>query len=468
MQLNFATSSYRHPALPLSAQRLVNMYSEKQPADAKAPIALLGAPGLASFASIGSGPVRGFCAMAGTLYAVSGGTLYSVSSAGVGTALGGIIGGSGPVSMDTNGTQIVIVNGTNGYVYSVLGGLQLITDIDFHPANTVTFFDQRFVFDRAGTNQFFASDTLDGTAYTSTVIASAEARPDFVKAVVLNQQVLLVFGERTIEPWQNVGAPNFPYERVPGVIVERGLLAPHATAKADNTVFFLGENRVLYRLAGLVPQRVSNHAIEAIWQNYATVTDAHMFAHQFNGHEFVNVIFPSVPATWVLDVSTGLPHERESWDMLNNNLGRWRGNCAINHYNKWLIGDAFDGTVGYLDNEVYSEYGNVMQGSATSVHMHKDRKRLFCRRLELDVESGVGLVTGQGDDPQIMMEISRDGGRTFGTLQKWRALGQLGAYLQRVIWHRLGKSYDWVFKVTISDPVRRTIISAHGEFDEGI
>lgn len=468
MQINFATSSYRHPSLPISAQRLVNMYSEKQPADAKAQIAVLGCPGLAQFSSIGTGPIRGWCGMAGTLYVVSGGTLYSVDEDGVGTALGGTIGGSGPVSMDTNGTQVVIVNGTNGYVYTTTDGLQLITDIDFYSANTVTFFDQRFVFDRKNSNQFFASEILDGTSYDSLAVASAESRPDYVKAVVLNQQVLLVFGERTIEPWQNVGAPNFPYERVPGTVVERGLLAPYATAKADNTVFFLGENRVLYRLAGLTPQRVSNHAIEAIWQNYATVSDANMFAYQINGHEFINVNFPSVPSTWVLDVATGLPHERESWDRLNNNLGRWRGNCAINFYDKILIGDAFDGTIGYLDNEVYSEYGNVMQGSATSVHQHSNRKRLFCRRLELDVESGVGLETGQGNDPQIMLEISRDGGRTFGSLQKWRALGQIGAYLQRMIWHRLGRAYDWVFRVTISDPVRRTIIAAHAEFDEGI
>lgn len=466
--IQFATGSYRSSALPLAAQRVVNMYAEKQPPDAKTPIPLFGCPGLVLFASVGAGPIRGFANMAGLLYVVSGGTLYSVTSAGVVTALGGTISGSGVVSMDTNGTQLCIVNGTNGYIYTTTAGLQLITDADFFPANTVTFFDQRFVFDKANSNSFFCSDSLDGTSVDALNIASAEARPDYVKAVVLNQQILLVFGEKTIEPWQDVGAPNFPFERVPGTVIERGLLAPYATAKADNTVFFLGENRVLYRLAGLTPQRVSNHAIETEWQKYTTVTDAFMFAYHFNGHEFVHVNFPSQPSTWVFDVSTGLPHERESWDLSNNNYGRWRGNCAINIYNKWLIGDAFTGSVGYLDNLTFTEYGNTMQGSATAPHLHHDRKRLFVDAFELDVESGVGLTTGQGSDPQIMLDVSKDGGRTWGSLQRWRSMGALGSYLQRLRWHRMGKAYDWVFRVTVSDPVKRTIMAAHADVSEGI
>jgi hypothetical protein len=87
---------------------------------------------------------------------------------------------------------------------------------------------------------------LDGTSYNALVFASAETRPDNVKAVVLLKQILLVFGETTIEPWQDIGAANMPLERVPGVVIERGLAAPRAIAKEDNTAFFLGEDRRFY------------------------------------------------------------------------------------------------------------------------------------------------------------------------------------------------------------------------------
>jgi hypothetical protein len=131
------------------------------------------------------------------------------SSTGVATDLGGSVSGTGPVSMDDNGTQLVITNGTNGYLYSH-ARLYLITDVDFNAADTVQFFDQRFYFDWKNTNKFFGSDLLDGTSYNALVFASAETRPDNVKALVLNKQILLVFGDTTIEPWQDIGAANMP------------------------------------------------------------------------------------------------------------------------------------------------------------------------------------------------------------------------------------------------------------------
>lgn len=468
MIIPFATNSYKDASLPISAQRLVNLYAEREPQDAKTAVAVFGSPGLVQFANLGNGPVRGFVNMAGTLYVVSGGLLYSVTSAGVETALGGVVGGTGVVSMETNGTQIVIVNGTSGYVYATATGLQLITDADFFTANTVCFLDQRFVFDKKNSNQFFISDSLDGTSYNALAIATAESRPDYVKAVATNGQILLVFGEKTIEPWQDVGAANFPFERVPGVVIDRGILGSSAFCKADNTLFFIGENRILYRLAGLSPQRVSNPAIEREWQSYATVSDAFLFSHFFDGHEFVYVTFPSQPSTWVFDISSGLAHERESWDMNSNSLGRWRGNCYINIYGRDLIGDAFSGQIGYLDNSTYTEYGNTIRGLAVAPPIHSDRKRVFMPRFELDIESGVGLSSGQGSDPQIMLDWSDDGGHTFTDRQLWQSMGKIGAYKQRLRWLRLGQSRDRVMRVTVSDPVRRTIIAANADITVGM
>lgn len=468
MIIPFATNSYKASALPISAQRLVNMYAEREPPDAKTAVAVFGCPGLVQLASLGNGPIRGFTNLAGILYVLSGGTLYSVAADGTATDVGSSVTGTDVVSMDNNGTQIVIRNGTLGYVYTVVDGFQLITDPDFHQGNTVTFVDQRFAFDKAASNEWFISETLDGTTYDALAIASAESRPDYVKAVGLIQQTILVFGEKTIEPWQDVGAANFPFERLPGVVIERGLLAPYAFCKADNAMFFMGENRVLYKLAGLTPQRISNHAIETEWETYAKVSDCFMFSYIFNGHEFVNVTFPSQPATWVFDIATGLPHERVSWDSSGNSYGRWRGNCYINIYGRDLIGDAFSGKIGYLDNSTFTEFGNTMQGMCVSPPLHSDRKRVFVSNLELDMETGVGLTAGQGSDPQVMLERSVDGGRTFGTPQRWQSLGGLGAYNQRLRWPRLGSGRNVVFRVTISDPVKRTLITANADVTVGI
>jgi hypothetical protein len=469
MRIQFGINSYKSQSLPVSAQRCVNMYVEKQPADAKSNVVLFGHPGIVDFATCGSGPVRGARKMGGVLYVVSGQRLYSVTSGGVATDIGGSISGTSPVSMDDNGSQLTIVNGTNGYLYSAVLGFTLITDTDFNAAETVQFFDQRFYFDWKNTNKFFGSDLLDGTSYNALVFASAESRPDNVKALVLNKQILLVFGDSTIEPWQDVGAANMPLERVPGIVIERGLAAPHATAKEDNTVFFQGEERRFYRLDGLTPVGVSTPALDAEWQNYSTVSDTFCFSYPWAGHKFVVVNFVTANKTFVYDVSTGYWHERESWDINGRSLGRWRANCHVSCYDKELVGDAYSGKLGYLSASTYEEFGTTTQALVTSPPIHdQDQKRLFVSRLQLDIEAGVGITSGQGSDPQWMLRSSKDGGRTYTNLQKWRSAGAIGNYRTRLRWLRLGQARERVFELTCSDPVKRTIIAASGDGYTGV
>ena len=72
-------------------------------------------------------------------------------------------------------------------------------------------------------------------------------------------------------------------------------------------------------------------------------------------------------------------------------------------------------------------------------------------------ETGVGLNSGQGSDPQIMMMYSDDGGRTYSN-ELWRSLGLIGEYKTRAIWRRLGQFRQRQIKLTISDPVRKLVM----------
>jgi len=464
----FASQSYKSRALPLSAQQVLNFYLEKEPGDAKSPAALFGAPGLTQFADVGIGPVRAMHVMGGLLYAVANHSLYSISSTGAVITLGTGIGGTNNVSMANNGMQLVIVNGISGYIYSTAGGFSVITSPNFFPAATVTFFDQYFVFDRLGTNQYFISGILDGTSYNALDFASAEVDPDYVLSIVNQQENLLIFGAHTIETWFDSGAANFPFQRVDGATIQRGCAAALSPIKEDNAVFFLGDDLIFYRLDGIFIRRVSTHAIEHAWQGYTTVSDAFTFSYTYEGHKFVVLTFPAQSATWVFDISTNLWHERDSWDPNNENLSRWRGNCFASVYNKLLIGDQFSGKVGYLDSSTYTEFGNTIRGLLTSPIIHSDRKRVYISRFELDIESGIGNTTDPASDPQIMLDWSDDGGRTFSELQLWNSMGKLGAYRQRLRWLRQGQSRNRIYRVVVSDPVKRSIIAAHADLEVGM
>lgn len=469
--LLYATESYRSYSLPLSAQRVVNMFAEAEHLDAKSQIPLFGSPGLTLRAICGTGPVRWGYVCKGITYFVSGGGFYSVSGS-IATQLnasGPAIAGTGTVSIADNGEQICIVNGTSGYIYTISSGtFEQITDPNFYPANTVTYFDTYFVFDKAGTNEFFLSNPNNGLIYNGLLFASAEAESDLMTGVATNLELLFLFGQKHIEMWYDAGAPDFPFQRYAGGVITRGCVSPYTIIRQDDALFFLSSDGKFYRLQGSTPIVVSTPPIEALIATAPDITTAFCFTYTFNGHKMVHLTIPSINASLVWDIQTNRWHERESRDSLSDNLGRWRGNCAVQTPNQILVGDYYTGTVYLLDWNNYTENGNPMIASATSAPLHADKKRVFISRLEFDFEQGVGVTTGQGQDPQVMLEISKDGGRTWITLQPWRSLGRIGQYLARQRYLRLGQAWVFVTRFSISDPVKRVMINAHADISVGM
>jgi hypothetical protein len=552
LRIQWSTQSYKLDSLPVSSQRCVNLYAEKEPPDAKTDIAVIASPGIITLVTVGNGPIRGFSVMNNVLYLVSGQSLYSVTVADTVTELGSGIAGFGPVSMANNGTQVQIVNGVAGWIYAptsvfnvsaatpvggssgsdyaigdqitVAGGTYTNPAIlevatlsgsaaasftiyspgqygteptnpaeqaattgvgsgasfnltftgppvgfsqipNFADAATTTFFDTYFTNDVTGTNQWVYSNNNDGTTYTALDYNEASVDSSYVLATVNQQENLLIFKQKTIETWYDTGANNDPFSRYDGATIERGCAAALAIVKEDNGVFFLGNDLVFYRLDGVLLRRMSTHAIEGAWQKYANTGDAYAFSYTFNGHKFVAVQFPSNNATWELDIATSLWHERTSYVAATPFDGAWRGNCSVVFNNQTLIGDSQSGQIGYLSDSVYTEFGSPMIGFADSPPVHKDRKRVFISKLELNMQVGDAPQTGQGSDPQIMLMISKDQGRTYGIRQLWMSLGKTGAYATRLIWKKLGAARDWRFRIVVSDPVPRTFIAAYATAD---
>ncbi len=470
-QIPFATNSYRSRSLPLSSQRVTNLWAEAQPPDAKSAMTIFGVPGLVSWVAVGTGPIRGMWVLNNILYVVSGLFLYSVTytapAAPVITLLGGTIAGTNVVSMSDNGTQLIIVNGTQGYIYSPTTGFLLITDPSFNPSTIVTFFDDLFVLTWTGTNKFFISAELDGTTYDALDFASAEVQPGQVVTLVNQQENLLVFATHHIETWYDAGNVNFPFARYDGATIERGCIAPFSVVKQDNSVFFLGDDLIFYRLNGVVPVRISTHAIEYAWTQYVKQSDAFAFTYTWEGHKFITLTFPTANVTWEYDIATNLWHERQSFNAQNRSMGRWRANAFVNAFNMNLIGDQLSGQIAYMSDTTYTEFGLPIIGEMTTPIIHSDRHRVFMSRFELDVETGVGATTGQGSDPQVMLSWSDDGGRTFSHQQIWHSAGKIGAYRQRLRWLRMGQFRNRVLRVTISDPIPRNIIANNADLKVG-
>ncbi len=456
--IQWTTGSHKGRSEAANGARLVNLYAEALPPDSKTPVVLYGTPGTSRFALLPTSPVLGLAVMDDALYAATATQLYAVTSDGRHTELGDVT-LSGRVSMATNGTDLVMVDGSKGYVYRQDTGLKELSGDGWYPASTVTYQDGYFIFNRSGTGQFFLSELLS-TEFDPLKYATAEGAPDDSLAVLSDHRELWVFGEHSIEVWYNSGDPDFPFERMQGAFIEKGIGAAHSAAKMDNSVFWLGEDGIVYRAAGYLPQRVSSHAVE-FDIGRGEISDAFAYTYSEEGHTFYVLTLPSQQKTWCLDVSTGLWHERSHIEW-----GRHHGNCYARCYGQHLIGDWQNGLIYMLDMAAYTDHVDEIRRVAVSPPLHGGRHRVTMHSLELDMESGIGLAHGQGDNPQAMLQWSDDGGKTWSN-EHWTGIGRIGRYLTRVFWNRLGMFRQRQFKVVITDPVPVVILSAFAEVESG-
>ena len=184
----------------------------------------------------------------------------------------------------------------------------------FKPASTVTFFDGYFVFNAVGTRQFFISGINDGTQYSGLDFATASASSRNVVAVRAYHEQLLVMTEGSIEIWWDTGAVSFPFQRYDAAYIERGCASSLSVVSEDNTVFWMGDDGIFYRLEGFLPRRVSTFAMEHAWQQYpGKYFDCNAFELTQEGHKFIVINFSSGEMTWCYDISTQLWHRRESF-----------------------------------------------------------------------------------------------------------------------------------------------------------
>lgn len=463
MKIPFGEQAYAARSLNANAQALINLFPEINPPSSKDGIITYPTPGYLLFVSVGTGPIRGMIELNGDLYVVSGKECYQITSLGVTTLLGTVAGVS-RVSMARNDLELIIVNGAEGYTYSPINGFAQITDSDFIPADRVGFLSKRFILPRVGTNQFNISAAFDGTAYDALDFSVVITNPENIVSILTDHAEAWLFAEKSINIWTyNQQEVDFPFTEIQGANIEKGCGAVHSPVKLDNTVYWLGNDQSIYAAEGYRPLRISTHAIDRAIRGYSRTDDAFAYAYIEEGHPFYVITFPSGDATWVFDASLSDP--TQAWHQRQSGLsGRHVANAYAFAFNQHFIGDYRNGNVYETSLDRYTDNGDTVIRTATSPQIHSERKRVFMDRLEVDIESGEGLTTGQGDDPKAMLTYSDDGGRTWSN-EKFGSMGKLGNYRTRLKFHNLGSFYQRIFKLRISDPVRTIIIDSNAIVD---
>lgn len=426
-------------------------------------VVVFGCPGLTQLGTLGGNPCRGLHVMGGILYALSGNGLYALNDTFTPSLVGTIGSVAGVVSMADNGQQLIIVDGVSGYVYTPSTGVMAqITAEGWPVASSVCFLDGYFIVNQSGKNFFNFSTLYDGLAWDALDYNAAEAAPDAVVAVASIFGFLYVFGSETLEIWYDAGDALTVFRRADGMLSNTGLLAPKSVAKVGDTGTLLcwlatspqGSGYAVANAGGATMVRISTPEVEYAWAQYPVLSDARAFGYTIEGHIFYQITFPSANATWVYDFTTKQWHERQTGQ--NRHLAE----CYAFFANRHVVGSYLDGKLYEVRMDKYDDAGQAIQRELVSPTLGDDDTGLVSyQSFQVDMERGVGLASGQGQIPEVMLSWSSDGGHSWCD-EITGGIGAQGVYDLRVIFRRLGRSFRRTWKIRVSDPVKVVFLNA--------
>lgn len=462
MKIPFVGPSSEARSINADAQKTVNCYLELNQGGRPA---LYGTPGIELVATLPTQPVRGMISTGIYFYVVSGNTVYRVAAADYAVVtLGTINTNARRVGMATNGSEVLIVDGNSGWIAENTT-LTEIADASFPSGVTqAVFLDGYFIVSGNGTQRLFWNEIAnDGTSWNALDFASAEGSPDETVAIIADHRELWVLGTQSVEVWVNTGDADQLFARSGNAFIEHGCAARWSVASIDNSVFWLGTGKnghgIVFRSNGYTPARISNHPLETAIRGYSTIDDAFAFAYQLDGHSFYVLTFPTEDVTWMFDAASG---EWVEWlwrDPDLNSLHRHRSNCYSFGTGQSLVGDWESGKVYRLDPDVYTDNGDPIQRIRRAQTITEEGKRLFFEELRIDMETGVGLATGQGSEPLLMLRYSNDGGHTWSN-EKTRSIGVTGDYDKQARFGPTGSGRNRVWEISFTDPCKFVVLGA--------
>ncbi len=513
MKIELIGPGYIGRSSNVDASRLVNFMPELHAPGAKARMTLISTPG-SSFWASAAGVIRGLhvanYVAAGNipfLFVVSGNSLYAYDVNGtlyksflnvLSTTQGRVLMKNNGVTVGgVGGNQVMIVDGARGYIFNS-STEAFVDDGSFTGggwptagANALEYIDGYFVISPKDSMNAYASDLYDGINWSALALTPIQAAPDTVQAIWNVQEQLFFVKQYTTEIFYNNGVSTvqgFPFSRMTGAVLDFGCgNAGGSVARQGNTLYMLGFKRVndtsnftgVMSVTNGTPTIISPQSITYQMQNWAPFYDVISYCYEQEGHSFYVVTSPTANQTFVYDASIPDPlsawHERSSYVYDSPyRYNRHFSNSYAYFAGMHLVGDYATGNIYELDTSIVAEkVGSTgLSGPAgtTTTQYPLISERTFqiladkegmlrtirINRLIVDAEGGTSSIAGSA-----ALSFSADGGHTF-SMDYPAEICRPGVYGSRMVWRRLGTfQYGVIFRVTVSDPVRRILIGAY-------
>lgn len=457
--INITGPSYQSRSRPLSSQETKNFYHAVVEAG-KDQYVLHSFPGLKLEGTATGGADRGMRAMAGVGFRVVGNTLYEFNAAGTHFNKG-TIPGSNRCILSDDGFNLIIVSDSGVFQYDGTS-VTTVTDSNIVGSTAVTYLNSQMIY----TNPplFVVADPDIPNQASGLNAASADSAAGVLVHSYAFQQTLYNLTTTANEPWWNSGTGKPPFDRIDNQIMEVGCAAVRSVAHTDEFLYWLGDDLAIYQASGGTKRRVSTPAISNAISKFNDISDAISFTVTFENMNFYVLSFINDDQTWILNEGLGT----NGWDDISSGTqgGVYQGTSLINVYDKNYVADINNGNLYTLDIDTYQNNGEIIQrrrvtSSVNGKLLGAPGKEVEIDRFQVIMEKGVGLITGQGEDPQIMIDISFDGGKSWNE-QGFADTGRLGETQILVELFPQGRRvfHDAIFRLTTSDGVPYEIFSA--------
>ena len=431
----------------------VNLYAEPNGGDPARPMRLVNTPGsrLIDDGSTLTTGVRGLFqadGYAGGRLVVPDGTtvrLYNIAT-GVWTSLTGTLTGTDRVKVAFAETQAGFLSGGLFYVSASAGTAvaaasdadwaTLLSDAGETAFTSIATMGQRALLTYG--SRFAFSTALQFNTTTTLSYYTAENAPDGIVAGVVLGDIYYVFGTQTIEPWVQTGDNDDPFRPITGQVIDRGAMARDTIVKLDNTLFFIGDDRAVYRLNGLTPQILNaNDAWITRYLQTVDAADVVCSVMETEAHKFLFIWTPGKCICY--DVATNTWHVRKTY---GSDTWEWLYHVANDGK---FYGANEDTTLVELSRDYKSDrmanastFGTEIVREFTA-HLPVKQGQPPIGQVRIEGTKGIGLSTGQGSSPVVQMAISRDKGNTFGPFRD-RSLGAIGNYTARTSYEQNGRA----------------------------
>jgi hypothetical protein len=450
----------------MAADTAINLFTETRevPGSAKQTW-MYGTPGLLLDATVPTLGCRGWFAQDGRTWVVCGDTIYERTAAATYVARGTVPDDGKPVSFASNGAggdQLAVVGGGELNVLDLSTNAVTTATLPFSNPVMITFIDGYGIINERDTPKMWFSALEDFTSWDALDFFARSGTSDNVIGITVSRDRVWALGSKSSTLFYNSGDADTPFIPYPGTAFQTGLVSPWLLWVQNDVLYWVAESgdgeRRIVRASEPSADTISTPPIALFLERCTTLTDARMLGYEQAGHPFVIVTCPSSPddvQTYAYDVRENLWHARAGWDSGSGTYTRWRAAGSTVTGGQVFVGDWENGNVYTLDLDTFTDNGTAIRRERATPYLSDDNQVVFVDQFELGMQAGVGLTTGQGSDPTVNLEVSRDGARTWidaGTA----GLGAIGDYGTRAIWRQLGRSRAdrLVFRVTQTDGVR--------------